>query len=271
MKTDLEEIRIKRDYKVVKANALIQRARYDLTIAELKILAYLFSMVKPNDGIGTTYEISFSDFSRICGMQYRSGKAYNDIKKSLKSIGDKSFWVLEEDGDEVLTRWIDKVELSRAHGRAVIRFDPTIEKYIHGLFRDFTEYTLLSTLPMKCIYSFRIYEMLKSYAFTKQHHFEIDDFKKLLNAESYVRFPDFRRKVIEPAIREINLYTDLAVSCEPELKGRKVIGLTFYIEKRDMWEQALARQRATDKLDGVQMTIEDFLGPFDGNGKAMNE
>ena len=36
------EISIKREYKVVKANEIIQRARYDLNLQELKILSYCF-------------------------------------------------------------------------------------------------------------------------------------------------------------------------------------------------------------------------------------
>ncbi len=41
-----------REYNVVKANEIVQKARYDLNILELKIFAFILSKVKPNDKDG---------------------------------------------------------------------------------------------------------------------------------------------------------------------------------------------------------------------------
>ena len=43
------EIAQQRSYSVVKSNEIIQKARYDLNISELKTLAYIFSKIKPTD------------------------------------------------------------------------------------------------------------------------------------------------------------------------------------------------------------------------------
>ena len=43
------EIIEQRDYKVIKANEIIQRARIDLGIQELKTFAFILSKVKPTD------------------------------------------------------------------------------------------------------------------------------------------------------------------------------------------------------------------------------
>ena len=40
-----------RDYQVVKANELIQKTRYSLTVQEQKTLAYVISMIKPTDKV----------------------------------------------------------------------------------------------------------------------------------------------------------------------------------------------------------------------------
>ena len=111
---------------------------------------------------------------------------------------------------------------------------------------------------MRSTYSIRIYELLKSYAFTKHHNFELEQLKKTLGCEHYTRFPDFRRKVIEVAVKEINQYTDLEVSWRPITKGKKVIEIDFSIKQRDTLAMYFAAQRATEELDG-QMRIEEFL------------
>ena len=43
------EILEKREYKIVKANEIVQKARNDLSLSELKIMAYIFSKIKPTD------------------------------------------------------------------------------------------------------------------------------------------------------------------------------------------------------------------------------
>jgi plasmid replication initiation protein len=45
--------------------------------------------------------------------------------------------------------------------------------------------------------------------------------------KSYNRFPSLKQKVLEPAMKEINEYTDIDVTYREILKGRKVIKLEF--------------------------------------------
>lgn len=252
------EIDIKRDYKVVKSNAIIQKARYDLNLQELKIMSYCFSMIKPNDTIEQEYVFSILDYCKVCGIDYKNGWHYKEVKSTLKGLRDKSFWITNPDGSETTVGWLGKVTINRGSGKIKIKFDEDMQQYIMGLFENFTQYELLSTLPMRSQYSFRIYELLKSYAWTKKHTFDIEEMKRQLAAEHYINFKDFRKKVIEIAVKEINDYTDLAISYEPIKKGTKVIQITFYIKQKDMWGRYASYGRAKNRLDG-QMTIGEYL------------
>ena len=89
---------------------------------------------------------------------------------------------------------------------------------------------------MKSQYSIRLYELLKSYKIQVTKTFTIEEFKKLLMIEdikSYNRFPSLKQKVLEPAMKEINEYTDIDVSYREILKGRKVIKLEFHIKDKE--------------------------------------
>lgn len=44
-----------REYKVVKANEIIQKAKFDLGLLEQKTFCYAVSKIKPNDAINTEY------------------------------------------------------------------------------------------------------------------------------------------------------------------------------------------------------------------------
>ena len=252
------EITEQRSYQVVKANEIIQKARYDLNITELKALAYIFSKIKPTDTQLHEYAFSIKEYCQVCGLDYKNGGNYKYIKNTIKALRDKSFWLMDEKGNEVLIGWLQKVKINKGSGKISVKLDDDLQKYIIGLFSNYTQYELLSTLPMKSSYSFRIYELLKSYAFQKQHTFNIDDLKKQLAATNYVNFKDFRRYVLEVATKEINLYTDIEVSWEPIYKGRKVIQVKFLIKQRDSWGRYITATKARHELDG-QMSIYDFL------------
>ena len=247
---------VERGYKVVKANEIVQKARYDLNIGELKSLAFIISKIKPNDRELTDYVFSIKEYCQVCGIDFKNGGNYVQIKKTLKGLRDKSFWLKDENGTEITVGWLAKVRINKGSGKIIVRLDEDLQKYVIGLFANYTQYELLSTLPMRSAYSFRIYELLKSYAFTKKHEFDIDELKGLLAASHYVNFKDFRRFVIETAVKEINLYTDLEVSWEPIRKGRKVIKVIFYITQRDSWGTYLASSRAKKQIDG-QLSVFD--------------
>ena len=253
-----EETERQRGFLVVKANELVQKARYDLNIRELKILAFIFSKVKPTDAELQEYTFSVRDFCTVCGIEERSGMNYANIKASLKGLRDKSFWVTDENGHDVLIGWLSKARINRGNGKIAVKLDEDMQKFVIGLFQNYTQYELLSTLPMKSAYSFRIYELLKSYAFTGSHTFEVEELKRMLTAEHFQNFKDFRRRVIEIAVREINLYTDILTSWEPITYGRKVTHIKFRIMKRSSWGRYLTAQNANAALDG-QMSIFDYM------------
>lgn len=246
---ETEEIAIMRDYSVIKSNEIIQRAKYDLTLQELKILSYCFSLIKPNDTIETTYTFSIVDFCKVAGIDYENGKNYRNVKNALTKLLTRVFWLTDPDGSEVSYHWMEKVRIHRGKGKITVRFDEGLKTHIFGLMKNFTQYELLSTLPMQSQYSFRLYELLKSYAFTQEHRFGVEELKTALNATQYKRFADFHVRVITKAVTEINLYTDLEVSYETITKGRNITAVIFYIRQRDTWGQIETRNNATNALE----------------------
>ena len=254
---DYYEITKQRSYSIVKTNDLIRKARYDLNITELKILAYIISKVKPQDLTVQEYIFSIKEFCMVCGIDHTNSNNYKYIKKTLKELRDKSFWI-EENGTEVLVGWLQKARISQGSRKVAVKLDEDLQKYIIGLFDNFTEYQLLSTLPMKSKYSFRMFEILKSYAFMGNHVFDINELKKKLSAEKYENFKDFRRFILDRATEEINLYTDIEISWKPVYAGRKVIQVEFKIRQKDNYEQVITERSVIEEIDG-QLSFKDYF------------
>lgn len=260
-KNDSLEIIQARDYKVVKGNEIIQKARYSLGLAEIKAFSFIVSKIKPTDQVFCEYTFSINEYCKVLGINTNNGKNIQTVKKSLKALVDKSFFLTLEDGTETTISWLNKIWIDKGKGTIRVRLDDDLQKYVTGLYTNYTQYELLCTLPMKSSYSIRIYELLKSYSFTKKHTFKVDELKRALGCEHYDRFPDFKRRVIEIAVKEINTFTDLEVSWQPIMQGRKVIELEFHIKMRDIWSRLSTQKNATAAVnkDNQQLTIYNYL------------
>ncbi len=228
-----EEVRLAR---VRKANELIQKSRFSLSLQQQKIILYLISKIQPTDTEFHEYKFEIKSFCKACGIDYDSGALYSEIKEAIKGIADKSLWVKLESGRETLLRWIQKASIE--NGELTIRLDNDMKPYLLQLQKNYTQYDLIFTLTFKSKYSVRLYELIKSIHYDESQPYSrtysVDELIKLLNAEKYSNFSDFRKRALDPAINEINSISDKTVSYEiAEKSGKKITHLTLYIAKYD--------------------------------------
>ena len=227
-----QDILEKRGYSVVKHNDLIQKSRYDLSAQEQRIILYLVSKIKPEDNDLHSYEFEIKEFCEVCGIDYDNGANYKYIKQTLKGLRDKSIWITLENGKETTLAWIDKVTMDKRSGVVEIKIDDMMKPYLLQLKEKFTKYSLYFTLALKSKYSIRLYEILKSYQKLEQCEFEIDHLKTMIDAETHKLFANFKAKVLDIAVREINDCSDILVSYELEKQGRKFNKIKFTLKPK---------------------------------------
>lgn len=245
-----------RDYKVVKSNDLIQKSRFQLTLQEQKIILYVISKIKPNEEDFIILDFSIIEFCKVCGIDCDNGKNYKNVKNTIKALADKSVWIMLGSGTETLIRWINKAWINKKSGIIKIRLDDDMKPYLLQLQERFTQYELLYTLAMRSQYSIRLYELLKSYEYKRRKVFDIEELKRLLSAENYSRFPDFKRYVLDISMREINDLSDLTVTYEIIKEGRRYAKLDFSMKiKKDMWERLETWARIDEVLNPEQMSL----------------
>lgn len=244
-----------RENKVVKHNDLVQKSRFSLTLAEQKTINFLVSLIKPKkdatDIQPLEYEFDIKQYCKICGIDYKQGENYRMVRDTLKSLRDKSVMMTKPDGTETSVSWLNKFWSNKGKGWAKIRFDEDIAPYLFELLENTTRYQLLNVLPMKSKYSVRLYEICRSWAGLKSHTYKIEELRKMLDIpdDELKRYPDFRRKVLEVAQREINEYTDLNVYFEPMSKGRKVEQIRIHITEKSEIERIANEYKVNEILD----------------------
>ena len=260
-----DELKLRKDLGqlVVKGNELIQQKRFSLTTTQQKFLAYVISKIKPTDTIDTMYEITIEDFCRLCGI--KKEHFYPEFMKMIDKFDESAFWV---DTKEELYkfRWFTDSTYIKGKGKAEVYLSRRLKEYLIGLLCNFTQYELYNVMALHSKYAIRLFEIFKSYEYQHKKTFDIDELKHLLYAENYKNFKDFRVRVLEPAINEINEYTELCVSYETITKGKKVIEINFIIELKEPLERYKAYQTTLEEINKEngqikgQMDIYDWLG-----------
>lgn len=251
-KTFDEEIELAkaRQNLVVKDNRLIQsvtKRKYELSLLEQKCLGFIISLIKPPQNGNSTPQYNYTFdvrlFCKICGIDYENGNNYANVKAALQRLSDNSFW-LDNGEEEVLMRWVDGAKITKRSGKINIRFSDEIMPYLFNLQERFTAYELYQTLALRSIYSVSLYEFFKSNAFKKNITVNIEELRTYLSIqEKYKEFRDLKKRVLTPAIEEINNYTDLNISWEPCKKGRNYVALRFTICSKEQKEGYAAYRR----------------------------
>lgn len=248
----LEQRENARIQKVVKANDLIQKSRYDLSIQQQKLLLYVISHIKPEDEELLPQQFTLKELCEVCGMsQHRQNLKH--IADNIKKIADTSYWI-DIDGKYTLCRWFKEANIEKEKNNLItIELDNKLKPYLIQLNQFFTVYEVGYIYPMESKYSIRLYELLKSYENIGKCSFDLTELKLKLQTPEYKEYNNFKKRVIEPALEEINEYTDLQVSFKPIREGRNIKKLFFDINTK--WQkEELIRTR----LNGHKVLEENI-------------
>lgn len=258
-----EECLEARNNYVRKANALIQKSRFSLSTQQQKILLYLISQISPTDQEFHIYSFRISQFCKVCGIG-NSGTNYEELKNQIKKIADKSIWILSEDGKrECLIRWIEEPELVLNTGIIHLRLNEKLKPYLLQLKQNFTQYQIIYTLYFHSKYSIRLYELICSLQYHEleeyKKRFELNELRELLDCTGYTSPRDFRRKVLDKAVHEINEHSDKNVSYNTLRRGKKIVGFELIISTKDSLSSAKIRSDIEHEFGPGQMTLWDTL------------
>ena len=112
--------------------------------------------------------------------------------------------------------------------------DEDLKPYLLGLKEFFVSYRFYYVMAMKSQFSVRLYELLKSYGNLGNVTFKIETLKERLDLlpDKFAQWNDLKRYVIEKAINEINLLTDLNVEYEPIKDGRTISKVKFIMTEK---------------------------------------
>ncbi|MCB1660482.1 MAG: replication initiation protein RepM, partial [Pseudomonadales bacterium] len=214
---------------IVKDNALIN-ASYNLDLVEQRLI--LLAILEAREkGHSTDKDLTVHAETYITHFNVTPQNAYIVLKDASKSLFERrfSYQKLTAKGniENVLSRWVQRISYVENEALVRFRFSDDVIPLITQLEQHFTSYELEQVSNLTSIYSIRLYELLIAWRSTGKVFFiELDEFRSKLGIENneYKRMGQFKEKVLDFAITQINTHTDITVDYEQHKAGRTITG-----------------------------------------------
>ncbi|MBR8029919.1 replication initiation protein [Burkholderia cenocepacia] len=240
-----------RERSVTIKNELVRRIQR-MKLSEKRLLALAIAKCNPKAKIlkdramrpdpmtgeapGWTIRVTAKEFIEAY-PHIEAKHAYSELKEAAENLFEcRVEWDEEviERGKKTMkhrvARWIyEKVDTTTA-GWVDLKFSPSIAPYLLGIESEFTKYKLRHAADLRSIYSWRLLEIMAQYRDKGFVSIGYDEFCQAMGApDSCVKDSgQLRRRVIEPAVKELQEKNSLAIEWEPvKPSGRKVTGFRF--------------------------------------------
>lgn len=206
-----------------------------MTLQTARLIRLLITQVVKEDKDLKTYSCRISDLADFLNID--SSNLYRNIReicecamKSIVYIGTgnpKHPWKM--------LHWLSTASYD-GEGTLTLRLSDELKPYVLELEKWFTQYQLKNILEFNSYYAIRLYEIIKCAngeqgGYEDSLEFDITELRQYFDCENkYKLFADFKRKVIEIAVREINEKSDIWINPIYKKAGRAVTSIEFEIK-----------------------------------------
>lgn len=229
---------------VVQANDLVL-AKQSLKLNSAKIMRAIIMQIEPEDDDFKTYRVSIPELAKLLNIDdsnlYRNmHDITTDILKNPVELKPSDYIVDGEKGTPkryAQFPWVDAFAYDDKGAGLLVKINPVLKPYLLSLKGHYTQYKLEDILQMRSVYALRIYEMLQEETLIKflpkngiSIDLKIDDIRRCCACEDkYLIFTQFKERVLDTAVKEINRCTSYVVTYEPVKNGRSFDTIRFRV------------------------------------------
>jgi plasmid replication initiation protein len=225
----------------------ISRSAQTLSATAQKLTAMAMALIPP-DLSSLTATFSFPEFCKALGMSI-GGETYKIFKEAVKECMRCVITIETEPNKKGRKKWEEftwfiHAKFNEETSRATMTFSPKLADVLLELRRAYAKIDLNDLGVLRSMYALRIFEMAKSYESLagkdsnqdNDWYFErsIEEFRKIfgISRDIYKETRDFRKKVIEEPVKEINKAgIGLEITTEGIKQRRHLIAIRFDCKK----------------------------------------
>lgn len=224
---------------VIQSNTLIT-GKQSLKLNSSKLVRAAIMQVMQEDTEFLPYIVTIQEIADM--LEISKSNIYRDIYEICRDINANPIEIKQKKGNTerwIQIPWVKYCEYNSDVGLQIMLND-ALKPYLISLKQYYTKYPYESISKMKSTYSIRIFEIINSKIIDMNDITEdgipviisLQELKECCNCENkYSEFWNFRHRVIDLALSEINKNTPYEVTYTYIKKGYKVEFLNFHVKK----------------------------------------
>ena len=253
---------------VVKDNALIN-ASYNLETTEQRLIMLAITRAREiGESITTSskLEIHANSYAQLYGVSLDA--AYKALKEAVNNLFNRQFSYTQKHKKTgkvglVKSRWVSRIFYVDDIGLLEITFAPDVVPLITELEQNFTSYQIKQIANLTSKYAIRLYEILIAWRSTgKIPLIPLVEFREKLGVEEneYLAMSDFKRRVLDPAIKQINEKTDITAQYEQRKRGRSISGFSFTFKQKNAAKPLSTAKKGRQRITKKEAEEMAYLG-----------
>ena len=246
---------------VVKSNTLIN-ASYSLTLAEQRLIG--LAIVKANNQhkeVDTNTMLVVTAAEYVDMFKVDRAAAYMALKDASERLFSRYFTYdiysreygkeydlkpprklsTSDDLIKVKSRWVQKIAYREKSGAVYFQFSTDLIPLITNLKEYFTSCYLSQTSDFSSTYATRLFELLMQWKSTNSIPvMALHELRNSLGVEEnqYKLVADFKKRVLDIAVNQINETTDYKIEYEQHKEGRTITGFSFKFKLKNSKSKA---------------------------------
>jgi plasmid replication initiation protein len=232
---NIEEGRDLCENSVTKSNSLA-RGYYRFNLVEKRVMEALISKLNPqiSDKFSLQkLELKAIEYAKAFNVSEKL--AYRDIESAISGLMGRVFSVPITDGREEFTL-MSNAQYLEGDGKITCSFNSYITPHLIGLIKKFTKYPLQIASNFKSSYTWRMYEILVSWAKDPKvtegilagwFTIEVTELRQMLGVPESYPWGMFDKQIIQTAKKELLEKANIEVEIERTKSSRKITHLKF--------------------------------------------
>ena len=229
---------------IVKDNALITASHKLGEVEQRLILLAILKAREYCDSVeqlkGKELIIHADDYMQTFGVD--RSVAYKALKQAVMGLFDAKwgYKYINDKGNKVVRyeRFTQSAQYVEGEGTVSFRFADAIIPMLVELEKRFTSYEIEQVAELTSSYAMRLYEFFMQHLDKKTGKgwldISLDDlrFRFGLLPTEYQAMKDFKKRVLELSLKQINTKTDLSATYTQRKQGRVIVGFRFDFERK---------------------------------------
>jgi len=222
---------------VVKDNSLIH-ASYSLSIVEQRLILLAIIEARENSkriDNESFLEVKANHYAERFNIQLKN--VYHLLSKATQTLLNRQVTYMAFDekrnkSEKRVVRWVSGISYVEGDEIVKLRFTPEVVPLITRLEKNFTSYELEQVKNLNA-HATRLYEILISWRSVGKITISLIELRQRFGLENqYKAMSDFKKRVLDTSLEQINEHTDMLADYEQHKQGRTITGFTFKFKQK---------------------------------------